>query len=144
MNTKATHNQKSARKSTFFAGPRYEDDILDSLEREDELVAERARVRGVSPAVVALDPDLSVAPRGREALSWAEAVRILAASLNIEFCGMLRVAHHACFFGRDCIAHASTDRDLYDMMVAWAEGYRWALTQIQLRRVAAARRQQVN
>jgi len=141
MNTKAEHNQKSVRKSTFVAGPRYEDDIFDSLEREDDLVAERARVRGVSPTIVALDPDLSVAPRGRsEGLPWSVAVRILAAALSKDFGGMVRVANHACYLDQECITYAPTDRELYDRMIAWSEGYFCARSHLKLRLAAIQQR----
>ena len=65
MNIKTAPNQKSARMSAHHGSTQYEDDILDSLAREADLVAERASARGVSPEVVSRDPDLSVAPRGK-------------------------------------------------------------------------------
>jgi len=134
MNTKATHNQKSARKSFHHESALHEDDILDSLAREEEIVAERARASGVSPEMVSRDPDLSVAPRRHsEGLPWSEAVRILAAALSKDFGGTVRVSNHACFLGRECITYAPTDRELYDRMIAWSEGYWCARAHLKLR-----------
>ena len=142
MNTKATHNQKSARKSFHHESALHEDDILDSLAREEEIVAERARARGVSPEMVSLDPDMSVAPRGRsEGLPWSEAVRILAVALSKDLGGMVRVAnHHACYLDQECITYAPTDRELYDRMIAWSEGYWCAIAHLKIRLAAVQQR----
>ncbi len=143
MNIKTAPNQKSARKSALHVSPQFEDDILDSLAREADLITKRASARGVTPAVVAHDPDLSVAPRRRgDYLPWSEAVQILVDERNVDFWGMLRVAGHNCFFGRYCIAHASNDRELYGLIVTWTEGYWWSLTHIQQRRAIAVKRKQ--